>query len=132
MAITRHGINRQEVGCLMRCSFEDTVDVLLEAACFSEVDPLKGVSKKIMLGQLPMVGAGCYDLHVDIEGCKKAVDNNWVFSVATPSAEAIEPAILPMSQGATPAYGMGEEMSSPRSPYSGAMATSLRHLNQRP
>jgi DNA-directed RNA polymerase II subunit RPB1 len=25
MAITRHGINRQEVGCLMRCSFEETV-----------------------------------------------------------------------------------------------------------
>lgn len=25
MAITRHGINRQDVGCLMRCSFEETV-----------------------------------------------------------------------------------------------------------
>ena len=25
MPITRHGINRQEVGCLMRCSFEETV-----------------------------------------------------------------------------------------------------------
>lgn len=25
MAITRHGINRQEVGPLMRCSFEETV-----------------------------------------------------------------------------------------------------------
>lgn len=24
MAITRHGINRQEVGALMRCSFEET------------------------------------------------------------------------------------------------------------
>ena len=28
MAITRHGINRQEVGCLMRCSFEETVSPL--------------------------------------------------------------------------------------------------------
>ena len=27
MAITRHGINRQEIGCLMRCSFEETVSV---------------------------------------------------------------------------------------------------------
>ncbi len=25
MAITRHGVNRQEVGALMRCSFEETV-----------------------------------------------------------------------------------------------------------
>ena len=62
MAITRHGINRQEVGCLMRCSFEETVDVLLEAACFSEVDPMKGVSENIMLGQLAKVGTGCFDL----------------------------------------------------------------------
>ena len=28
MAITRHGINRQDVGCLMRCSFEETVSRL--------------------------------------------------------------------------------------------------------
>ncbi len=27
MAITRHGINRQEVGALMRCSFEETVSI---------------------------------------------------------------------------------------------------------
>ena len=27
MAITRHGINRQEVGALMRCSFEETVNL---------------------------------------------------------------------------------------------------------
>ena len=25
MAVTRHGVNRQEVGALMRCSFEETV-----------------------------------------------------------------------------------------------------------
>ncbi len=30
MAITRHGINRQETGALMRCSFEETVDILME------------------------------------------------------------------------------------------------------
>lgn len=29
MAITRHGINRQDVGCLMRCSFEETVSIFL-------------------------------------------------------------------------------------------------------
>lgn len=28
MAITRHGINRQETGVLARCSFEETVSVL--------------------------------------------------------------------------------------------------------
>ncbi len=43
MAITRHGVNRQKVGALMRCSFEETVDVLMEASTFGEVDMLRGV-----------------------------------------------------------------------------------------
>lgn len=42
MAITRHGINRQEVGALMRCSFEETVDILMEAAVHAELDPVRG------------------------------------------------------------------------------------------
>lgn len=45
MAITRHGINRQEVGALMRCSFEETVDILMEAAVHAEVDPVKGAQE---------------------------------------------------------------------------------------
>lgn len=36
MAITRHGINRQETGALMRCSFEETVDILMEV-CLAQV-----------------------------------------------------------------------------------------------
>ena len=31
MAITRHGINRTDTGALMRCSFEETVETLMEA-----------------------------------------------------------------------------------------------------
>src|SRR4051794_39446802 len=42
MSITRHGINRQEVGALMRCTFEQTGDVLMEAAVHAEVDPMRG------------------------------------------------------------------------------------------
>ena len=62
LAITRHGINRVESGALMRCSFEETVDVLMEAAQFSECDHVKGVSENIMLGQLAPVGTGEFDL----------------------------------------------------------------------
>jgi hypothetical protein len=43
LAITRHGINRQDTGALMRCSFEETVDILMEAAVHAECDMLKGV-----------------------------------------------------------------------------------------
>ncbi|KAF2312460.1 hypothetical protein GH714_034752 [Hevea brasiliensis] len=42
MAITRHGINRNDTGPLMRCSFEETVDILLDAAVYAETDYLRG------------------------------------------------------------------------------------------
>ena len=65
MAITRHGINRNETGPLMRCSFEETVEILLKAAAFAETDNLSGVSENIMLGQLAPVGSGSFDLILD-------------------------------------------------------------------
>ena len=62
MAINRHGINRVQTGALMRCSFEETVDILIEAATFAECDNLAGVSENIMLGQLAPVGTGSFEL----------------------------------------------------------------------
>jgi DNA-directed RNA polymerase II subunit RPB1 len=49
-SITRHGINRLESGPLRKCSFEETVDIFLEAAAFGETDYLTGVTESIMLG----------------------------------------------------------------------------------
>lgn len=71
MAITRHGINRQDVGALMRCSFEETVDVLIDAASHAEVDHLKGVSENIMVGQLAKMGTGAFNMLLDPEKCKQ-------------------------------------------------------------
>lgn len=34
MAITRHGINRQDCGALMRCSFEETVSIQLTSQSY--------------------------------------------------------------------------------------------------
>jgi DNA-directed RNA polymerase II subunit RPB1 len=56
MAITRHRINREDVQPIMRCSFEEIRDVLMEAAVHAEFDPLKGVSVNILLGQLAKIG----------------------------------------------------------------------------
>ncbi|XP_055335643.1 DNA-directed RNA polymerase II subunit RPB1-like [Paramacrobiotus metropolitanus] len=74
MAITRHGINRQEVGPLMKCSFEETVDVLMEAAAHAECDYLKGVSENIMLGQLARLGTGAFDLILDPDKCRHGME----------------------------------------------------------
>ena len=65
MSITRHGINRRETGPIMRSSFEETVEILLEAAHFAMPDDLLGCSENILLGQLCPVGTGAFDLLLD-------------------------------------------------------------------
>ena len=65
MAITRHGINRSDTGALMRCSFEETVEILLDAAAAAELDDCKGISENVMLGQMAPLGTGSFDLMVD-------------------------------------------------------------------
>ena len=71
MAITRHGINRTLSGPLMKCSFEETINVLIDATINSEKDDLKGVTENIMLGKMTKAGTGCVDLHLDIDKLTK-------------------------------------------------------------
>jgi len=62
MPLSRHGINRMDTGPLLRCSFEETPDILCDAACFGEIDNGKGVSQNIMTGKLASIGSGYVDL----------------------------------------------------------------------
>lgn len=71
-SITRHGINRVEHGPLRKSSFEETVEILLEAGIYAEVDQLKGISENIMLGQLAPFGTGCFDLILDLDKIENA------------------------------------------------------------
>ncbi|XP_030386688.1 DNA-directed RNA polymerase II subunit RPB1-like [Scaptodrosophila lebanonensis] len=73
MAITRHGINRQQTGTLMRASFEETFNVLLDAATHGERDNLVGVSEKLVVGQFIPYGTGCFDLLTDVGKCRESV-----------------------------------------------------------
>jgi len=68
MAITRHGINRSAAGALMRCSFEETVEILMDAAASGELDDCSGVAENIIFGQLAPLGTGEFDilLHEEI------------------------------------------------------------------
>ncbi len=72
MAITRHGINRLDTGALARCSFEETVDILMEAASHAEFDPMAGVSENVMLGQLAKIGTGSFELLLNSAKCQEA------------------------------------------------------------
>jgi DNA-directed RNA polymerase II subunit RPB1 len=75
MAITRHGINRAETGALMRCSFEETVEILMEAAAVGELDDCKGVAENIMLGQMAPLGTGEFAVMLDEEMLKTVPEN---------------------------------------------------------
>jgi DNA-directed RNA polymerase beta' subunit len=74
MAITRHGINQQEVGAFQRASFEQTADVLLDASQFGEVNDLRGVTERIMLGMVAQIGTGAFDLLLDTEALQFAME----------------------------------------------------------
>jgi DNA-directed RNA polymerase II subunit RPB1 len=76
MAITRHGINRGDTGALMRCSFEETVEILLEAAGYGELDDCRGVSENIMLGQLAPMGTGEFEVVMDGQMLLTMVEDN--------------------------------------------------------
>ncbi|RWW08445.1 hypothetical protein GW17_00028117 [Ensete ventricosum] len=74
MAITRHGINRNDTGPMMRCSFEETVDILLDAAVYAEGDHLRGVTENIILGQLAPIGTGDCALYLNDQMLQQAIE----------------------------------------------------------
>ncbi|PGH06206.1 hypothetical protein AJ79_06594 [Helicocarpus griseus UAMH5409] len=76
MAVTRHGINRADTGALMRCSFEETVEILLDAAAFAELDDCRGVSENLILGQLAPAGTGEFDVYLDQNMLMGVVSSN--------------------------------------------------------
>ncbi|EJP70630.1 RNA polymerase Rpb1 [Beauveria bassiana ARSEF 2860] len=75
-AVTRHGINRADTGALMRCSFEETVEILLEAAATGELDDCRGISENVMLGQLAPMGTGNFDVYLDPKMLETVISDN--------------------------------------------------------
>ncbi|KAA6398383.1 MAG: DNA-directed RNA polymerase II subunit RPB1 [Streblomastix strix] len=72
MSITRHGLNSQDTGPLMRCTFEESVQILMEAAAYAESDNLKGVSQAVILGHQAPCGTGVVGIHLDTYQLKGA------------------------------------------------------------
>ena len=62
MSITRHGINKTDAGPLTKCTFEQTVDILMDAAVFGESDHIRGVAENIIMGQIAPIGTGMMDV----------------------------------------------------------------------
>ena len=65
MPMNRHGLNRLEVGPLVKCTFEETVDIIFEAGLFGENNPVTSISDSIMVGQPIPGGTGKMELFLD-------------------------------------------------------------------
>ncbi len=85
MSISRNGINRVYQSAFRKCSFEETVDILIKAAVYANVDCLKGVTENIMMGQLCKMGTGSFNILMDTdymlpkEEDKEKVTTQWKY-----------------------------------------------------
>ncbi len=94
--ITRHGINKAQTGALKKASFEETVEIFLEAAVNHVKDISHGITESIMLGQLAPLGTGNIELILDIKKLSrfnfKRDDDTTIFSyipgTATPISDS--------------------------------------------
>ena len=75
-SIDRHGINRLDTDPLSRASFENTVEHLITAAAFNEVDYMRSVSSRIMAGRCFKGGTGLCDILLDTELIENSEYNN--------------------------------------------------------
>jgi len=62
--LNRFGVNKDASSALARSSFEETLDILADAAMFASSSTTKGVSTSVMLGQPAEVGSGCTDVRI--------------------------------------------------------------------
>lgn len=74
MTIDRHGINRgQTYSVLTKASFEETSNVLVNAAQWGEKDRLNSSCSRIMLGRLVGAGTGTVDMFMDEDMLREAL-----------------------------------------------------------
>jgi DNA-directed RNA polymerase II subunit RPB1 len=67
MSIDRHGMGKSDMDVLGRASFEKAVEQILTASVFNETDNIKGVSSRVMCGQVIKGGTGYCDVILDTE-----------------------------------------------------------------
>jgi DNA-directed RNA polymerase beta' subunit len=66
-SVDRFGVNKMDIDPLTRASFEKSVDHVITAAVFGEVDTMRSVSSRIMAGLAINGGTGLCDIILDTE-----------------------------------------------------------------
>ena len=67
VSIDRHGFGRMDTDPLSKASFERTVEMLVNSAVFGEVDNLRSVSSRLIMGRAIKCGTGFPEIIVDTE-----------------------------------------------------------------
>ena len=89
-SIDRHGINRLDTDPLSRASFEKTVEQLITAAAFNEVDHMRSVSSRIMAGRCFKGGTGLCDVLIDNDLIENSEYNNQLNELSNTKKDIIE------------------------------------------
>ncbi len=63
----RHGMKKASIDPLTKASFEKSVDVLISAAVFGDVDKMRGVSSRLYIGSVFKGGTGYCELILDTQ-----------------------------------------------------------------
>jgi len=67
VSIDRHGFGRMDTDPLSKASFERTVEMLVNSAVFGEVDNLRSVSSRLIMGRAIKCGTGFPEIIVDTD-----------------------------------------------------------------
>ncbi|KAI0809109.1 beta and beta-prime subunits of DNA dependent RNA-polymerase [Irpex lacteus] len=122
MAITRHGINRADTGALMRCSFEETVEILMEAAAVGEKDDCHGIAENVMFGQMAPMGTGAFDVALDIDMLKDVIVDHRIPVHSNLLSASVDGGITPGQVAMTPYDSNSPMWSSPEASFKGESA----------
>jgi len=129
-AINRHGINGGGNGPMLRASFEQTFDCLMESSAFGETDRLVGITSNIMMGHLAKAGTGEVALMLDESILENAIEQTYndtldnvvgAQDMATPYQQTPSYGMTPQG-GQTPAIGQTPYGINGASPYASGMS----------
>jgi DNA-directed RNA polymerase beta' subunit len=71
ISISRYGQKKVGCGPMAKASFEESLENFMKAGINGERETTTGVSASIMLGKMPNIGTGVFDLMVDLEKLTK-------------------------------------------------------------
>ena len=73
-SITRYSMRTNAVGPLSKATFEESIDIIINAAVKTDTEKNTGVSASIICGNQPKIGTGYMGIHIDFDGLGDKVE----------------------------------------------------------